>query len=176
MFENNTDDLILEKLTVLYALNNISDDLTDSQLTQIILGTNVMNYFTLMTLLPKMIESKFITTHKKNDSTFYTITQNGLEVLIYFKNRIPDYFKEKIDEYIKENREELLSHKISYKSNYTRKDENSYIVTLIAIKGGENVMSLSLIADSEEKALNLCHNWNNSIDDKYSLILDVLSD
>ena len=45
MLDNSTDDLILEKLIVLYTLNSMDEDLTDSQLTEIILGTGVINYF-----------------------------------------------------------------------------------------------------------------------------------
>ena len=61
MLDNSTDDLILEKLIVLYTLNSMDEDLTDSQLTEIILGTGVINYFVLLALLPKMMDAKFIT-------------------------------------------------------------------------------------------------------------------
>lgn len=175
MFQNSTDDLILEKLIVLYTLNNLEEDVTDSQLTQIILETEVMNYFTLMVLLPKMIESKFIMRYNRNDTTLYTITQSGLEVLIYFQNRIPDFLREKLDKYIKENSEEIFSSVIKKQSSYTVQGDSSYAVTLIIIKGRKNVMTLNLSVDSETEAKSLCKKWDQSFKEKYNKIIDVLN-
>ena len=172
---NSTDDLILEKLIVLYTLNNLEEDVTDSQLTQIILETEVMNYFTLMVLLPKMIESKFIMRYNKNDTTLYTITQSGLEVLIYFQNRIPDFFREKLDKYIIDNSEEIFSSVIKRQSSYTVQGDSSYAVTLIIIKGRKNVMTLNLSVDSEVEAKELCKKWDHSYKDRYSMILNILN-
>lgn len=175
MFQNSTDDLILEKLVVLYTLNNLEEDVTDSQLTQIILETDVMNYFTLMVLLPKMIESKFIMRYNKNDTTLYAITQSGLEVLIYFQNRIPEFFREKIDEYLRENSDEIFSSVIKRQSSYSVQGDSSYVVTLIVIKGRKNIMTLNLNVDTEIEAKELCRKWNYFYKDRYSMILDILN-
>ncbi|WP_101772392.1 DUF4364 family protein [Peptostreptococcus faecalis] len=174
MINNSTDDLILEKLVILYTLNNTDDGITDSQLIQIILGTDVMNYFTLLTLLPKMIESKFITTYTKNDTTLYAITQNGLEVLVYFQNRIPDYFKNTIDEYIIDNGEDLFSSQIKRQSNYSLQGDTTYVVTLIIVKGRKNIMTLNLNVDTEEDAKDLCEKWNEGYMEKYTMIKEIL--
>ena len=148
MFPNSTDDLILEKLIVLYILNNLEEDVTDSQLTQIISKTDVMNYFTLMVILQKMIESKFIMCYTKNNRTLYAITQSGLEVLVYFQNRIPDFFIEKIDKYLKESSEEIYSSVIKKQSSYSLQGDSSYAVTLIIIEGRKNVMTINMSVDS----------------------------
>nr|WP_307760559.1 DUF4364 family protein [uncultured Peptostreptococcus sp.] len=175
MFPNSTDDLILEKLIVLYILNNLEEDVTDSQLTQIISKTDVMNYFTLMVILQKMIESKFIMCYTKNNRTLYAITQSGLEVLVYFQNRIPDFFIEKIDKYLKENSEEIYSSVIKKQSSYSLQGDSSYAVTLIIIEGRKNVMTINMSVDSEVEAKELCKKWNHSYRDKYTEILDILN-
>lgn len=174
MFNNSTDDLILEKLTVLYAMNDIEEDITESQLTQIILATETMNYFTLSVLLPKMIESKFITTYVKNDTTLYALTQSGLEVLIYFQNRIPDFFKEKITKYIVENREEILSSHIKKQASYSLQSDSKYVVNLVIIKGRKNVFSINMNVEDELEAKELCRKWNTDYLNKYSKIMDIL--
>ncbi|MBC2578514.1 DUF4364 family protein [Peptostreptococcus russellii] len=175
MFPNSTDDLILEKLIVLYILNNLEEDVTDSQLTQIISKTDVMNYFTLMVILQKMIESKFIMCYTKNNRTLYAITQSGLEVLVYFQNRIPDFFIEKIDKYLKESSEEIYSSVIKKQSSYSLQGDSSYAVTLIIIEGRKNVMTINMSVDSEVEAKELCKKWNHSYRDKYTEILDILN-
>lgn len=175
MFPNSTDDLILEKLIVLYILNNLEEDVTDSQLTQIISKTDVMNYFTLMVILQKMIESKFIMCYTKNNRTLYAITQSGLEVLVYFQNRIPDFFIEKIDKYLKENSEEIYSSVIKKQSSYSLQGDSSYAVTLIIIEGRKNVMTINMSVDTEVEAKELCKKWNHSYRDKYADILEILN-
>ena len=175
MFPNSTDDLILEKLIVLYILNNLEEDVTDSQLTQIISKTDVMNYFTLMVILQKMIESKFIMCYSKNNRTLYAITQSGLEVLVYFQNRIPDFFIEKIDKYLKENSEEIYSSVIKKQSSYSLQGDSSYAVTLIIIEGRKNVMTINMSVDTEVEAKELCKKWNHSYRDKYADILEILN-
>ena len=175
MFPNSTDDLILEKLIVLYILNNLEEDVTDSQLTQIISKTDVMNYFSLMVILQKMIESKFIMCYTKNNRTLYAITQSGLEVLVYFQNRIPDFFIEKIDKYLKESSEEIYSSVIKKQSSYSLQGDSSYAVTLIIIEGRKNVMTINMSVDSEVEAKELCKKWNHSYRDKYTEILDILN-
>lgn len=174
MFENSTDDLILEKLIVLYTLNNLKEDVTDTQLTQIILGTEAMNYFTLMVLLPKMIESKFVVKYKKNDVMLYSLTQSGLEVLIYFQNRIPDYIITRINEYIKKHEEEIFSSLIKKQASYSLHDDMTYAVTLILIKGRENLLTLNINVENENEAKFICYKWENTQDDRFSQILKIL--
>lgn len=170
-----TDDLILEKLLILYILNNLKEDVTGSQLTQIILETDIINYFTLLVVLPKMSESKFITKYTKNNTTLYTITQSGLEVLIYFQNRIPDYFKEKLDLFIKEHSDDIFSSQIKRQSSYSMQEDSTYVVSLIVIKGNKNVMTMNLNVDAESEAKLICRKWENVSDDKYSKILEILN-
>ena len=175
MLDNSTDDLILEKLIVLYTLNRMDEDLTDSQLTEIILGTGVINYFVLLALLPKMMEAKFITTYEKNNTKLNAITQSGLEVLIYFQNRIPDYFVNKIDTYIEDNKEELLSVQIKKQAHYSMQGDSSYLVNLVIIKARQNIMNISLNVDTEKEAKEICGKWNKGYEKKYNQIMDIIN-
>ena len=45
MFENSSEELASHKLLILYILNKINMDLTNSQITQVVLETEMMNYF-----------------------------------------------------------------------------------------------------------------------------------
>ncbi len=175
MFPNSSDDLILEKLIVLYILNNLEEGVTDSQLTQIVSKTDVMNYFTLMVAIQKMKESKFIMSYTKNNRTLYAITQNGLEVLVYFQNRIPEFFIEKIDKYLKENSEEIYSSIIKNQSTYSLQGDSSYAVTLMIIEGRKDVMTINVSVDTETEAKELCRKWNESYRDKYEEIFKILN-
>ncbi|TQY42062.1 DUF4364 family protein, partial [Clostridioides difficile] len=109
MFENSSEELAYHKLLILYILEKIKMDLTNSQITQVVLETEMMNYFSLQQLLSQLMESKFLTTYKDSDREYYALTQRGVESLEYFFNRIPTSVTEKIDKYIDSNKENLLA-------------------------------------------------------------------
>ena len=109
MFENSTEELAYHKLLILYILDKINMDLTNSQITQVVLETDMMNYFSLQQILSQLMDSKFIKPYKDSGREYYCLTQKGLETLEYFLNRIPESYAIKIDEYIKNNKERLLA-------------------------------------------------------------------
>ena len=63
MFENSSEELASHKLLILYILDKINMDLTNSQITQVVLETEMMNYFSLQQFLSQLMESKL---HIKN--------------------------------------------------------------------------------------------------------------
>ena len=97
MFENSSEELASHKLLILYILDKINMDLTNSQITQVVLETEMMNYFSLQQFLSQLMESKFLTTYKESDREYYSLTQKGLEILEYFLSRIPEDVTNKID-------------------------------------------------------------------------------
>ena len=169
MFETSADDLILEKVIILYTFNNLREDVTDSQLTQIIMETDAMNYFTFRALLPKMLESKFITKYQSLDTDLYSITQSGLEVLVYFQNRIPEYFRNKILDYIVNHDEDIFSSKIVRQAKYSSQDDK-YVVTLILNQNSRNLMTINANVDTEPDAKSMCDNWDKNYKEIMSLL------
>lgn len=101
MFEKLSDDVIIDKLTILYVLNKFQIGLTNSKLTEIILELELINYFSLQITIPTLIESKLIAIHKINNTQIYVITQSGSKVLDLFEDRLPLIVKEKVTNYIK---------------------------------------------------------------------------
>ena len=76
MFENSSEELASNKQLILYILNKINKDLTNSQITQVVLDTEVINYFSLQQFLSQLMESKFLTTYKDSNREYYSLTQN----------------------------------------------------------------------------------------------------
>lgn len=99
MFEKLSDDVIIDKLTILYVLNKFQIGLTNSKLTEIILELELINYFSLQITIPTLIESKLIAIHKINNTQIYVITQSGSKVLDLFEDRLPLIVKDKITNY-----------------------------------------------------------------------------
>lgn len=55
MFENSTEELAYHKLLILYILDKINMDLTNSQMTQVVLETDIMNYFSFQQILSQLM-------------------------------------------------------------------------------------------------------------------------
>ena len=79
MFENSTEELAYHKLLILYILDKINMDLTNSQMTQVVLETDIMNYFSFQQILSQLMDSKFIKPYKDSGREYYCLTQKGLE-------------------------------------------------------------------------------------------------
>ena len=154
MFENSSEELASHKLLILYILDKINMDLTNSQITQVVLETEMMNYFSLQQFLSQLMESKFLTTYKESDREYYSLTQKGLEILEYFLSRIPEDVTNKIDDYIALN--------------------NEFIVNLRVIENQSNLIDLNLNVSSEKQAQQICNNWKNNASYMYAEIIYLL--
>ena len=173
MFENSSEELASNKLLILYILNKINMDLTNSQITQVVLDTEVINYFSIQQFLSQLMESKFLTTYKDSNREYYSLTQKGLEILEYFSSRIPEDIAKKIDEYISNNKETLLSD-TQVKSSFIKKNDHEFIVNLKVIENQSNLIDLNLNVSSEKQASLICNNWRKNASYMYAEIIDLL--
>ena len=173
MFGNSSEELAYHKLIILYILDKIKMDLTNSQITQVVLETEIMNYFSLQQFLSQLMESKFLTTYKESNREYYSLTQKGLEILEYFLARIPANSTIKIDEYILNNKESLLSD-TQVKSSFVKQSDNEFIVNLRVIENQTNLIDLNLNVSSEKQAKLICNNWKNNASYMYAEVIDLL--
>jgi len=173
MFENSSEELASNKLLILYILNKVNIDLTNSQITQVVLETEIMNYFSLQQFLSQLMESKFLNTYKDSGKEYYSITQKGFEILEYFLSRIPENVTNKIDIYLDRNRENLLSD-TEVKTSFIKQNDHEFIVNLRVIENNSNLIDLNLNVSSEKQANLICNNWKKSASYMYAEIIDLL--
>ena len=74
MFENSSEEIVYHKLLILHILKKAEMPLTNSQITQVVLDTEMMNYFSLQSLLSELTDSKLIATYKESGREYYTLT------------------------------------------------------------------------------------------------------
>ena len=173
MFENSSEEVIYHKLLILYILRKADMDLTNSQITQVVLDTEMMNYFSLQTLLSELTDSKFITTYKESEKEFYSITINGVESLEYFDSRIPSCVSEKVDKYINENKGNLLAD-TQVKFGFVKQSDHEFIVNLRVVENQSNLIDLNLNLSSERQANLVCNNLKKNASEMYGEIISLL--
>lgn len=173
MFENSSEELASNKLLILYVLDKINMDLTNSQITQVVLETEIMNYFSLQQFLAQLMESNFLATYKDSGKEYYSITKKGIEILQYFLSRISENTTLKIDEYLLNNKNNLLSD-TQVKSSFIKQSDHEFIVNLRVIENQSNLIDLNLNVSSEKQAQIICNNWNENASYMYAEIIELL--
>ena len=172
MFQNSSEQLASNKLLILYIMNKMNVDLTNSQITQIVLETEVMNYFSFQQFLSELIESKFLNIYKEDDREYYRLTQRGLEMLEYFLPKVNDNSL-KINDYIKKNKERILS-ETEVKATFKKENEREFIVNLRVIENNSDLINLNVNVSSEKQAMLICKNWKNNASYIYAEIIQSL--
>ncbi|HEY5560779.1 MAG TPA: DUF4364 family protein [Clostridiaceae bacterium] len=99
MFGENFD-LAESKLLILYIFSRIKKPLANFEITELVLSSTLMNYFSLQIYLRDMIKSKLIIEEPNEDKVKLNIAKDGVLVLDLFSKRIPDNKKEAIDNYL----------------------------------------------------------------------------
>ena len=173
MFENSSEELAYHKLLILYILEKINMDLTNSQITQVVLETEVMNYFSLQQFLAQLMESKFLTIYEDSNKEYYNLTKKGIETLDYFLTRIPNETLLKLDDYLNVNKENLLAD-TQVKSSFVKQSENEFIVNLRVIENQSNLIDLNLNVSSEKQAKLICDNWKKNASYMYAEVIGLL--
>ena len=173
MYESSSE-LAENKLLMLYVLKSIKEPISNTQLTEIILENNFINYFTFQQYLAELEDSRFVEYHEANDKKLLILTEKGDNVLSLFKDRISPSKISIIDEYMKENigsiKKELTIH-----ADYTLgNSDNSFIVDLKAIEDEALLMELKLSVPTKKQATSICNRWKENPSEIYTNIINIL--
>lgn len=165
--------LTLYKLIVLYMLNKVNFPLTNTQLSEFILGKEYTNYFTLQQVISELSASELISVKTIGSSSYYHITSQGEETLGFFSNKISDPIKEEIDTFLIENKYELRN-EAGTLSDYYKSTNGDYIVHCQIKEGTSPLIELNLAVPTQETAEHMCMNWKNASEDIYAYIIRQL--
>jgi len=172
MYENSAE-LAENKLLVLYVTDSLKHPITHTQLTEIILENNFINYFTLQQYISELIASDFLRYETVNEKNLIRITEKGTNALSFFSDRISTIKKKIIDDYllsiIESIKKELTIH-----SDYTIGNDNLFIVDLQALENDNLLMSLKVSVPSKKQAVSLCNRWKDNPSEIYNKIMNSL--
>lgn len=168
MAELNT----LYKLIILKMLDTIDAPLTNTQLTDFFLQKEYTDYFTVQQVINDLIHSELIRFETTHSNTQYLITTPGKETLHYFQEKISDSIVQDIHDYFAEKKMELKSEN-SLLANYY-KTSNGYDVHCQSREHNQTVLDITISVKNREQAETICHNWSNTSEDLYAVLMDTL--
>ena len=172
MYENSAE-LAENKLLVLYVIKSLRQAISKTQLTEIILENNFINYFTLQQYISELETSKFVEYIEKNNKKLITITTKGENVLSIFNERISPIKRDIIDNYISKTIDNIKK-ELTIHSDYTIEKNNSFIVDLKALEDETLLIDLKISVPTKKQATSLCNRWKENPSDIYTKIVQVL--
>ena len=118
-----SEPFTLYKLIILYMLSKVNFSLSNSQITDFILDKEYTDYLTLQQALAELLEVKLIRVDASSKNSLYNITEEGMETLGFFENRISEQIKEDITSYIKSHGYELYN-ELSILADFEKNSDN----------------------------------------------------
>src|SRR5699024_12725040 len=106
----------LYKLIILYMLSKVDFPLANAQISDFILGKGYTTYFTLQKALSELADSGLIREETTHNRTLYHLTEEGLESISYFENKISDAIKKDVYDFFVEKKFSLKN-EVSVKSD-----------------------------------------------------------
>jgi DNA-binding PadR family transcriptional regulator len=171
---NASEDLTINKLILLYLLSEVKMPLSLSQITQIILERGYTNYFSFQQYLNELDNSNFITITRENNTSYYEITEKGLEALNFFSSRIPSAIITELKQYIESNWRKLKS-ELDIHAEYIPVKQTEYMVKCKVNENDSTLIELNICVGSKKQAIELCSNWTENASILYEQILDILT-
>ncbi len=171
----STVELAENKLIVLYIIKKVNYPISNTQLAEIVLENNLMNYFIFQQYLTELISSKFIIEKLEDNKPLLLIADKGSRVLNLFSQRISSFKISIIDEYLKKHMAKIKKERTIH-GDYTITEDNTFLVELKALEGNYTIIDLKLSVATKKQAQDLCNKWNNHSSELYNKILKTLID
>ena len=180
MDENAYNSLAQDKVLILYILNRLNREITESDLFKFISPINNMNYFYYTQLLTDLVDSKLIETYTKDDDdeikpAIYKLTSEGKVSLDLTLDILPGLEKLKADTSLKNEIVNIVDEN-SIVTEYIPESENSYTVKCKIIENNKTIFEIRTFAGSIEQAKLISDNWKNDAYTIYPKILNLLTE
>ncbi|MBQ3515668.1 MAG: DUF4364 family protein [Lachnospiraceae bacterium] len=167
------DPLTLYKLIVLYMLNKVSFPLSSSQIGDFILEKDYTNFLTLQQVFSDLKENNLIASKTVRNRTLFSITEEGMNTLSYFQNRISNAIKKDVIEYLRQNEMELRN-EVSVLADYYKSVGGEYEAHLWAKDRDSELVSIKLTVPTEEIADSICTKWKDKSQQIYQYLTEQL--
>lgn len=173
LFLNNSDQQVREKIMILYIIKTFELPMTNNQLTDFILEIELMNYFNLQQFTTELVESKMLEYSESEDTYYYLITEQGIQTLELFKERLTKGERERINQLVIEKKHTILKD-TEVIADYDKIAENDYLVTLKVVENLKILFDLKLNVVTNKQAKVICNNWKTNAKFLYGDIINLL--
>ncbi len=167
------EPLTLYKLMTLYMLNKVNFPLTNTQISGFFLDKEYTSYFVFQQVISELLDSNLITSEVVRNTSYYRITDDGIETIELFTSKIPVAIIDDIDIFLIDNKYELRN-QVGTLADYYKSTNQDYVVNCQIKEGQSTLIDLSISVPSEDVAEDMCNNWQNTSQELYETIMKML--
>lgn len=168
-----------KKLLILYLINRMELSMSRAQITDFVLNKDFMDYFSLEQTLAAMQDQGLLEATEVNaqdvSTTRYAVSNEGLQNLEYFENRIPRTARVLINQYIVENRGKIKRDYESTANYFPNLESEDFQVKCGVYEDNRVLMEIIVSVDTREQAKLIQANWKNNSSAVYQKIIDALT-
>lgn len=168
-----SESLTLYKLIILYMLNKVTFPLNNAQISDFILNKEYTTYFTLQQAISELVDSSLIKEETFKGTTQYHLTDEGINTLEFFGNKISPAIIEDINAYLSDNKMDLIN-EVAAVADYYKSTNNDYIVECHIREKNSDLVAISISVPSREQAESICSNWKLENQNIYAILMDKL--
>lgn len=168
-----SESFTLYKLIILYMLQKVDFPLTNGQISEFILDKGYTNYFTLQQAISEMVDTNLLHEEVIHSRTLYHMTEEGVETISFFKNKISPEIQNDIDAFFHEKKYDLKN-EVSVKADYYRNTNHDWSVHCQVMENNAPLIDLTLTVPGEEEAQAIAANWRKKNQEIYALVMAQL--
>ncbi len=147
--------------------------LTNSEICEYILDKGYTDTFNIQIVITDLLNDKLIESEKMHNRTYYSMTDEGSDVLNSLESRIAPVIKNDIYSYLSSKEYDIKNnHSIQTKVNKISDEEYEAVLSAFDKRG--QILSISLSFPTEALAVSACDNFNNTNTDIYKYLIGKL--
>lgn len=163
------------KLLILYLIEKMDLPLSRSQITEYVRQSEYMDYYTLQQTLAEMVEGGYLENSQDNNTTMYTITEDGQTTLDYFEKHIPASIRTKINTYVRDNRRNIKRTYENTATYFPNVENDEFVVKCGVYEDERALMEIFVSVETRDQAKLIQSNWKNHASKLYSNIITELA-
>ncbi len=161
------------RLIILYTLKEFEISMPQERLFEVLVWSEVLDYFTMMDFILDMQDLGMITTVEIEGKICYDITAKGRELLGYFKDKIPLSVRDNILDSA-EKTLSTIARGQEIVADIVPIDTRKYLVKCGLYERGVPLLEINLFAGSRKSAEAILARFQNGSADLYKTILEKI--
>lgn len=164
-----------DKLILLYFLQASGLKLSETDLLHVVLDNGWMNYFDFARVCTELIEGGMLELEKRPQGNLLALGPNGKEVLDHFAERLPLSLRRKIQDYADRHRI-AIRRAAQHMASYEKHSENDYRVRLAIMDKEDALLSMEVLAPTEEMAKTFVNRWEDRGQEVFTQVIRILGE
>lgn len=173
IYAREIEDSVVIQLIILFALNEAERPIKRVQLDKLVLENCMINFVDYSIAIENLEELEYI--HEVEEEALYRITEDGMQTLGYFKDKIPGFVRESIKEtvapmFLEERK------KNSVRAELLPCNEIEFMSKCGIFEGEKPLMNLELYAGTREEAEKICKAFKKNSDMIYNAVIQAFKE